>query len=78
MKISRYLQVMEVYQLLSSSSYAGQLISVALLMLLSMYFQKREPNLQQLSIVQETCQNTDFRPLSRNRLCYISPEGGIE
>ena len=62
MKISRYLQVMEVYQLLSSSSYPGQLISVALLMLLSMYFQKREPNLQQLSIVQGTCQNTAFRP----------------
>ena len=78
MKISRYLQVMEVYQLLSSSSYAGQLISVALLMLLSLYFQKREPNLQQLSIVQETCQNTAFRPLSLNCLCYISPEGGIE
>ena len=62
MNISRYLQVMEVYQLLSSSSYAGQLISVALLMLLSMYFQKREPNLQQLSIVQETWLNTAFRP----------------
>ena len=62
MKISRYLQVMEVYQLLSSSSYPGQLISVALLMLLSLYFQKREPNLQQLSIVQEICQNTAFRP----------------
>ena len=48
MKIWRYHQVMEVFQLLSSSSYPGQLISVALLMLLSLYFQKREPNVQQL------------------------------
>ena len=64
MNISRYLQVMEVYQLLSSSSYPGQLISVALLMLLSLYFQKLEPNLQLLSIVQGTCQNTAFRLLS--------------
>ena len=78
MKISRYLQVMEVYQLLSSNSYPGQLISIALLMLLNLFVQKREPNLQQLSIVQGTCQNTVYRPLLRNCLCYISPEGGIE
>ena len=48
MKISRYLQVMEVYQL--ESSCPGQLISVALLMFI-LYVQKRGPNLQQKSIV---------------------------